>query len=71
MTLDPQDGVVDPDGRVFGIDNLYVTGASVFPTAGFANPTLTIVALARRLGRHLSRSRPAPGTPVPVGNHGN
>lgn len=56
MTLDPQDGVVDPDGRVFGIDNLYVTGASVFPTAGFANPTLTIVALARRLGRHLSSS---------------
>lgn len=54
MTLDPRDGVVDPEGRVFGIDNLYVTGASVLPTAGFANPTLTIVALARRLGRHLS-----------------
>ena len=53
MALDPQDGVVNPDGRVFGIDNLYVTGASVFPSAGFANPTLTIVALGRRLGRHL------------------
>jgi len=25
----------------------------VFPTAGFANPTLTIVALALRLGDHL------------------
>jgi choline dehydrogenase-like flavoprotein len=47
MSLDLQDGVVDPDGRVFGIDNLYLTGASVLPTAGFANPTLTIVALAR------------------------
>ena len=69
MTLDPQDGVVDPDGRVFGIENLYVTGASVLPTAGFANPTLTIVALARRLGRHLSRRPPTPlGTPPPVGN---
>jgi choline dehydrogenase-like flavoprotein len=55
MALDLKDGVVDPDGRVFGIDNLYVTGASVFPSAGFANPTLTIVALARRLGRHLVR----------------
>jgi choline dehydrogenase-like flavoprotein len=46
-------GVVDGDARVFGLDNLYVTGASVFPTAGFANPMLTIVALADRLGRHL------------------
>jgi choline dehydrogenase-like flavoprotein len=53
MALDRQDGVVDPNGRVFGVDNLFLTGASVFPSAGFANPTLTIVALARRLGRHI------------------
>lgn len=59
MSLDPQDGVVDSDGRVFGIDNLYVAGASVFPTAGFANPTLTIIALARRLGRHLAKDGPS------------
>jgi len=56
MALDPQDGVVDPDGRVFGYDNLYVTGGSVFPRAGFANPTLTVVALALRLARHLHRT---------------
>jgi choline dehydrogenase-like flavoprotein len=54
MALERKDGVVDPDGRVFGVDNLYVTGASVFPSAGFANPTLTVVALACRLGRHLA-----------------
>lgn len=53
MALDRRDGVVDPNGRVFGVDDLYVAGASVFPSAGFANPTLTIVALARRLARHL------------------
>lgn len=47
-------GVVNADARVFGLDNLYVAGASVFPTAGFANPVLTIVALADRLGRHLA-----------------
>lgn len=53
MGFGPADGVVDADGRVFGVDNLFVTGASVLPSAGFANPTLTIVALARRLGRRL------------------
>ncbi|MGQ0702621.1 MAG: GMC oxidoreductase [Gemmatimonadales bacterium] len=49
MHADPGHGVVDPDGRVQGTKNLYVAGASVFPSAGFANPVLTIVALALRL----------------------
>lgn len=53
MHSDPRGGAVDADGRVHGMDNLYVTGASVFPTVGFANPTLTIVALALRLADHL------------------
>ncbi|HSG81022.1 MAG TPA: GMC oxidoreductase, partial [Gemmatimonadota bacterium] len=35
---------------------LHVAGASVFPTAGFANPTLTIVAMAIRLARHVDAS---------------
>jgi choline dehydrogenase-like flavoprotein len=47
-------GVVDANSKVFGIDNLYVTGGSVFPTSGHANPTLTISALATRLGEHLA-----------------
>jgi len=49
MSERPEDGVVDGDGRVWGLDNLYLAGSSVFPTGGFANPTLTIVALAHRL----------------------
>jgi choline dehydrogenase-like flavoprotein len=36
-----------------GVSNLYVAGSSVFPTEGYVNPTLTIVALALRLGDHL------------------
>jgi choline dehydrogenase-like flavoprotein len=53
MHGDPAHGVVDADCRVHGIDNLYVAGSSVFPTGGFAHPTLTIVALAVRLAAHL------------------
>jgi choline dehydrogenase-like flavoprotein len=56
MSDDPATGVVDRDGRVHGIENLYVAGSSVFPTAGWANPTLTIVALALRLADHLKRT---------------
>lgn len=48
MSDDPKQGVVDADGRVHGVDNLYVLGSSVFPTSGWANPTLTIAALALR-----------------------
>ncbi len=53
MHASPREGVVDPNGRVHGVKNLYVAGSSVFPTAGFANPTLTIVALTLRLADHL------------------
>jgi len=47
-------GVVDSNCRVYDSQNLYIAGSSVFPTFGFANPTLTIVALAARLTKHLS-----------------
>ena len=50
MAATAAEGVTDPHCQVFGTDNLYVAGSSVFPTSGYANPTLTIVALAIRLG---------------------
>jgi choline dehydrogenase-like flavoprotein len=53
MGATPRTGVVDPDCRVFGVRNLYIAGSAVFPSAGHANPTLTIVALALRLAEHL------------------
>ena len=53
MHRDPRLGVVTEDARVHGLSNLFVAGSSVFPTGGFANPTLTIVALALRLADHL------------------
>jgi choline dehydrogenase-like flavoprotein len=53
MGSNPEDGVVDPWGRVYGVENLYAAGASVFRTAGFANPTLTIVAMSVRLAQRV------------------
>jgi choline dehydrogenase-like flavoprotein len=53
MHADPRRGVVDRDCRVHGVGNLWLAGSSVFPTTGYANPTLTIVALASRLAQHL------------------
>ena len=57
MSADPADGVVDPNCAVHGYPDLYVLGSSVFPTAGWANPTLTILALAHRLKAHLLSKR--------------
>ena len=56
MSRDRSTGVTDPDCRVYGVDNLYLAGSSVFPTAGHANPTPTIIALSLRLADHLRRS---------------
>jgi choline dehydrogenase-like flavoprotein len=53
MHADPKRGVVDADCRLHGFSNVFVTGTSVFPTSGWANPTLTVVALAIRLADHL------------------
>jgi choline dehydrogenase-like flavoprotein len=60
MSDDPKKGVVDRHGRVHGVGNLYVAGSSTFPSGGISNPTLTIVALAIRLGDRLKEilSRP-------------
>jgi choline dehydrogenase-like flavoprotein len=59
MAEGPSDGVVDPDCRVHGTRNLYMAGGSVMPTAGRANPTLTITALAIRLADHIKSERGA------------
>ena len=48
MGVNPCDSVVDPRLRVHRIPNLSVASASVFPSSGSANPTLTIMLLAMR-----------------------
>ncbi len=60
MHSDPRRGVVDADSRMHIAPNVFVSGSSVFPTGGFANPTLTIVALALRIRDALLKDFRAP-----------
>jgi choline dehydrogenase-like flavoprotein len=53
MGDDASSGVVDPNGEVWGCRGLFVAGTAILPTSGFANPTLTAVALAFRLAKYL------------------
>lgn len=55
MAGSERDGVVDTNSSLFGTKNLYIAGSSVFPTSGYANPTLTIVQLALRLSDHIEQ----------------
>jgi choline dehydrogenase-like flavoprotein len=53
MASSPSDGVVDAECRIHGLRNTYVASSAVFPTGGFAAPTLTVVALALRVADHV------------------
>jgi choline dehydrogenase len=47
--------VVDPTGKVHGLDNLYVCDASIFPTLMRANTNLPTVMLAEHLARTIGQ----------------
>jgi choline dehydrogenase-like flavoprotein len=51
---DPAHSVLDLNCKAHGIDNLYVTDASFFPSIGAVNPTLTIIANALRVGDRIA-----------------
>ncbi|MDP7418705.1 MAG: GMC family oxidoreductase, partial [Gammaproteobacteria bacterium] len=53
MSATDADGVVDSDCRLHSVDNTFVASGGVFSTGGYANPTLSIVALALRLSDHI------------------
>ncbi|KAF2845700.1 long chain fatty alcohol oxidase [Plenodomus tracheiphilus IPT5] len=50
-----KDGVVDPWGRVWGTEGLYVADASVFPSASGVNPMVTIMAISDWISRGIAR----------------
>jgi choline dehydrogenase-like flavoprotein len=52
MGTDPRTSVTDPNGCVWGHDNLRVVDASVHVTNGGVNPVLTVFANALRVMHH-------------------
>ena len=54
MGNDPSISVTNAHARVWGMKNLYIAGSSLFPAAGAANPTFTIIALSIRLADYLA-----------------
>jgi choline dehydrogenase-like flavoprotein len=55
MNENPKLGVVNSNCQTHQYDNLYVASSAVFPTGGFSNPTLTILALTLRIADTLKR----------------
>lgn len=51
---EPESSVVDANGKVHGMANLYVGDGSVLPRASRVNPALTIFAWGLRLGQYLA-----------------
>lgn len=55
MHVSPKQGVVDPNCKLHSVSNLFIASGAVFPTGGYANPTLTIVAMSIRLADHVKK----------------
>ena len=54
MGSSPEDSVTNADGRTWDIPNLWICDGSLFPTGGGVNPSLTIMALACRIGDRIA-----------------
>jgi choline dehydrogenase-like flavoprotein len=55
MSASRTDGIVDKNLQLHGVENGYVCSCSVFPSAGFANPTHTLLSLSFRLSKHICK----------------
>ena len=51
---DPASSVVDADGKVYGLEGIYVGDGSILPRSSRVNPALTIYAWGLRMGDHLT-----------------
>lgn len=59
MGHDPRHAVVDTQGRVYGLRNLHVADASLFPSSLGVNPQITVMACGLMVGRAAARGQGA------------
>jgi choline dehydrogenase-like flavoprotein len=57
MGSDPENSVLDPNNQCWDAQGLYLTDGASFPSQGFQNPTLTILALTARACYRAVRTR--------------
>ena len=57
MGVSPENGVVSPQGEVFGYPGFFIADGSVLPGPVGANPSLTIAAVANKTADHILDSR--------------
>ena len=55
MGIDNFDSVVNSDLKVHNVNNLYLSGSSIFVTSGYTNPTFTIIQFALRLADEINK----------------
>jgi choline dehydrogenase-like flavoprotein len=63
---DPATSVVDPHGKVHGVESLYVVDGSVLPRSARVNPSLTIYAWSLRVAERLARSLASSTSGIPA-----
>ena len=54
MSADPKRGPVDPEGKVRGVDGLFVCDTSIFPSPSAVNPQATCMALSDVISRRIA-----------------
>jgi len=51
MSSSPADGVVDPNGKVWGTENVYIADASILPSASGVNPMISNMGLSLHVAK--------------------
>ncbi len=65
--IPPRPGWSDSNCQVFGLDNMFVAGSSVFPSTDIVNPTLNLTALTARLANFILTTA-ATARAAPIGS---